>query len=108
MIQEVRDSGVTAQELAEAQSYYVGHFPLGLETPRALGRQVLSIDLYDLGRDYLKNYCDQIRGVTPQSAAQAARDHLHPETLVTLVMGPAAQYADALRELGPVQILNGI
>jgi len=108
VIREVRENGVTAQELAEAQSYYVGHFPLGLETTRGIGRQVLSIDLFDLGRDYLKGYCDQIRGVTPEAAAQAALNHLHPEALVTLVMGPAAQCSDALRELGPVQIINEI
>ncbi len=59
VIREVRERGVTAQELSEAQSYYVGHFPLGMETARAIGRQVLSIDLYELGRDYLRGYCDQ-------------------------------------------------
>jgi len=108
VIREVCENGVTSQELAEAQSYYVGHFPLGLETPRGLSRQVLSIDLYDLGRDYLKGYCERIRSVTPKAAAQAAQDHLHPDALVTLVMGPAAQCADALRDLGPVQIINEI
>jgi zinc protease len=108
VIQEVSQNGVTSQELAEAQSYYVGHFPLGLETPRGIGRQVLSIDLYDLGRDYLRGYCDEIRSVTLETAAQAAREHLQPSALVTLVMGPAAQCAEALRELGPVQIINEI
>jgi zinc protease len=108
VIREVRDQGVTSQELSEAQSYYVGHFPLGLETPRGISRQVLSIDLYDLGRDYLQGYCDQIRQVTLETAAQAAQSHLQPENLVTLVMGPAAQCAEALRELGPVEKLNGI
>jgi zinc protease len=108
VIQAVRENGVASQELAEAQSYHVGHFPLGLETSRGIGRQVLSIDLYDLGRDYLQGYCDQIRDVTLKSAAQAARNHLHPDSLVTLVLGPAAQCADALKELGPVQTMNGI
>ncbi|MCX5891829.1 MAG: pitrilysin family protein, partial [Deltaproteobacteria bacterium] len=108
VIQEVRDNGVTAQELAEAQSYFVGHFPLGLETSRGIGRQVLSIDLYDLGRDFLKGYCDKIRDVTLETAAQAARDHLRPEALVTLVLGPAAQCAKALGELGPVQTIHEI
>ena len=69
---------------------------------------MLSIDLYDLGRDYLQGYCDQIRSVTLKTAAQAARDHLHPDALVTLVLGPAAQCAEALRELGPVQVINEI
>jgi zinc protease len=108
VIQEVRDNGVTTQELAEAQSYFVGHFPLGLETSRGIGRQVLSIDLYGLGRDYLKGYCDKIRDVTLKTAAQSAQNHLHPESLVTLVMGPAAQCVDALRELGTVQILENL
>jgi zinc protease len=108
VIRGVRDQGVTAQELAEAQSYFVGHFPLGLETPRGIARQLLFIDLYDLGRDYLQGYCDQIRGVTLKAAAQAAQAHLYPDDLVTLVMGPAAQYTEALKELGPVQIINEI
>ena len=108
VLTEVHQNGVTDQELAEAQSYYVGHFPLGLETSRGIGRQVLSMDLYDLGTDYLKGYCDQIRGVTPKTAAAAAQDHLQPDNLVTLVVGPAALCADALRDIGPLKILNEI
>jgi zinc protease len=108
VMQEVREGGVTPSELAEAQSYHVGHFPLSLETSRGLGNQVMTIDLYGLSLDYLKRYCDQIRGVTPKTAAQAARDHLQPDNLVTLVLGPAAQCADSLRELGPLQIIGEI
>jgi zinc protease len=108
VLTEVHRNGVTNQELAEAQSYYVGHFPLGLETSRGIARQAMSIDLYDLGTDYLRRYCDQIRGVTLNTAAAAARDHLQPENLVTLVMGPAAVCADTLRDLGPLKILNEI
>jgi zinc protease len=108
VITDVHHNGVTNQELAEAQSYYVGHFPLGLETSRGIGRQMLSIDLYDLGTDYLKRYCDQIRGVTLKTAAAAAQDHLQPDNLVTLVMGPAAVCADSLRDIGPLKILDEI
>ncbi len=108
VVTEVHQNGVTDLELAEAQSYYVGHFPLGLETSRGIGRQVLSMDLYDLGTDYLKSYCDQIRGVTPKTAAAAAQDHLQPDNLVTLVVGPAALCADALRDIGPLKILDEI
>ncbi len=108
VLTEVHRNGVTNQELTEAQSYYVGHFPLGLETSRGIARQAMSIDLYDLGSDYLRRYCDQIRGVTLSTAAAAARDHLQPENLVTLVMGPAAVCSDALRDLGPLKILNEI
>ena len=87
----------------------MGHFPLGLETSRGIARQVLSIDLYDLGTDYLKRYCDQIRGVTLKAAAAAAQDHLQPDNLVTLVVGRRPQSALSLCEnLGPVKILDEI
>jgi zinc protease len=108
VIREVQAAGVTEAELAEAQSYHVGHFPLGLETSRALGNQVITMELYDLGLDYLKRYCDQIRGISLKAASQAAREHLQPAGLVTLVLGPAAQIADSLQALGPVQIIDQI
>jgi zinc protease len=108
VLEEVRDRGVTAQELTEAQSYYVGHFPLGLETPSGLSRQVISLDLYDLGDDYLRRYGEQILAVTLADAARATRDHLHPEALVTLVMGLACQCAADLEKVGPLKIVDEI
>ena len=107
VMQNVRTHGVTAQELSEAQSYYVGHFPLGLETSRSLATQVLNIDLYDLGLDYLSRYCENIQGVTLEAAQQAARTHLQPEALVTLVVGPAARCRAALEKLGALTVIEG-
>ncbi|MGD0216164.1 MAG: pitrilysin family protein [Desulfobaccales bacterium] len=106
VVRDVRQQGLTAQELEEAQSYFVGHFPLGLENPNGISHLLLSIDLFELGLDYLKGYCEQIRGVSLKTAARAADEHLHPESLVVLVMGPAARCAEALQELGPVEFLE--
>ncbi len=105
VVREVRDNGVTAQELAEAQSYYVGHFPLGLETARAIATQVLNLDLHELGLDYLSRYCEEIRRVTLEEAGRVAAGHLKPEALVTLVVGPAARCRRDLEKLGAVTVL---
>ncbi len=102
VVQEVRQAGVTAQELAEAQSYYIGHFPLGLETPRAVARQVLNIGLHALGLDYLARYRERLAAVTLEEVCRAAQKHLHPEDLVTLVVGPAVRVKEPLAEIGPV------
>ena len=107
VMQEVRESGITPQELAEAQSYYVGHFPLGLETPRNIGGRVVSMDLYNLGRDYLQSYRQRIQEVTMKAALAAAREHLRPESLVALVVGPASLCANDLKELGPLEMVQG-
>ena len=106
VMQEVKENGVTAQELAEAQSYYVGHFPLGLETPRGIGSRVVSMDLYNLGADYLQRHRERIQEVTLSSAQEAARKHLQPDSLVALVVGPAAQCAKDLEGLGPLEIIS--
>jgi zinc protease len=113
VVQEIKDvmatvktDGVTATELADAQSYYVGSFPLSLETPGGLAQQLLSIDLHDLGNDYLKLYRERILAVD-QSATQAvAQNYLQPEALVTLVVGPAEKCASNLAKLGPVTLLT--
>jgi zinc protease len=106
VMQEVRDGGITAQELAEAQSYYVGHFPLGLETPRGIGSRVVSMDLYNLGRDYLQRYRERLQEVTLASAQEAARKHLHPDSLVALIVGPGAQCAEDLKALGHLESVS--
>ena len=108
VVRDVRDNGVTAQELAEAQSYYVGHFPQVLETARTIAQQVLNLELHDLGLDYLSRYCEKIQGVTLEAAQKAARTHLHPDHLTTLVVGPASKCLSALENLGGVTVLEGI
>jgi len=108
VVREVQANGVTPQELAEAQSFYVGHFPLSLETARTIALQVLAVGLYDLGRDYLARYGEYIQGVTGDAARDAARTHLQPDALVTVVVGPAAKVRQTLEELGPVVLLDEI
>lgn len=106
VINGVKADGVTATELADAQSYFVGSFPLSLETPGGLAQQLLSIDLYDLGGDYLNLYRPRILAVDQAAAQVAAQKYLHPDALVTLVVGPAEKCRKDLEQLGPVNILT--
>jgi zinc protease len=107
VVRDVRENGVTAQELADAQSYYVGHFPQGLETAQTIAQQVLNIGLHDLGLDYLLHYCEKLQGITLEATRQAAHSHLHPEALVTLVVGPANKCQRPLEDMGEVTVLKG-
>ncbi len=101
---ELRQKGPSAQELADAQSYYVGHFPMGLETPGGLARQVVNIDLHDLSWDYLQTFRGRMQAVTLTEAQEAARAHLRADDLVMVVYGPAAACREALEKLGPVTL----
>jgi zinc protease len=105
VMREVQETGGTAAELADAQSYYVGSFPLGLETPAGLAQQIKIIELYDLGLDYLNLYRPRLLAVDRAAARAAAHHYLHPAELVILVVGPASRCRPALEKLGPVTLL---
>jgi zinc protease len=105
---DVKANGATATELADAQSYFVGSFPLSLETPSGLAMQLLSIDLHNLGLDYLNLYRPRILEVNQTATQTVAQKYLQPEALVTLVVGPADKFVKKLEKLGPVHILTDI
>ncbi len=102
---EVKETAGTAAELADAQSYYVGSFPLGLETPGGLAQQIKNIELYNLGLDYLSLYRPRILAVDQSAAQAAAQKYLYPEELVILVVGPAARCRLELEKIGRVTLL---
>ncbi|MBI4794825.1 MAG: insulinase family protein, partial [Deltaproteobacteria bacterium] len=49
---------------------------------------------------------ERIQEVTLASAREAARKHLQPDSLVALVVGPAAQCAGDLEALGPLESVS--
>jgi len=113
VIQEIKDvmadvkaNGTTAIELADAQSYFVGSFPLSLETPSGLAMQLLSIDLHNLGLDYLNLYRPRILEVNQAATQNVAQKYLQPEDMVTLVVGPAEKCLKDLEKLDTVNILT--
>jgi len=67
---------------------------------------LLSIDLHNLGNDYLTLYRQRILEVNQAATQAAALKYLRPEDLVTLVVGPAEKCLKELEKLGPVQILT--
>jgi zinc protease len=105
---EVKANGATTAELTDAQSYFVGSFPLSLETPGGLAQQLLSIDLHNLGTDYLTLYRQRILEVSQAATQDVAQRYLQPEALVILVVGPSKNCLKDLEKLGPVNILPNL
>jgi zinc protease len=92
--------GPTDQELADAQEYLTGSFPLHLTTYGRLARFWARASFYGWPVDYLETYPSRIRALAPQDLARAAR-RLAPAARVLSVAGPV----DA--SLAPVPSTNG-
>ena len=60
-------------ELSGAQAYMTGSFPLTIETPGAIARQVVNVVFYDLSLDELRTYRQRANAVTPDDVLRVAR-----------------------------------
>ncbi len=96
-VRRMHDSGPTDEEMNAAKGYLTGVFPVRLEANSGVAAQILAVELYGLGDDYLERYESLIRGVTRQAVAEAARRYITPDTYVLVLAGDMpAEEAHAL------------
>ena len=81
-------NGVSAEELADSQSNFVGRLPLSLESNAGVAGALLNVERFDLGLDYYRRYAGLVRAVTTEQVVEAARKYLHPDRLAIAVAGP--------------------
>lgn len=79
---------VSAEELEDVQSNYIGKLPLSLESNAGVAAALIRMETHQLGLDYLHNYEKMIREITQQSILEAAREFLDPDRLVISSAGP--------------------
>ncbi len=88
-IRRLQREDVSAEELADAQSYLTGVLPVALERSAGVASTLLSIEYYGLGLDYLDRYPAVINALTVDDLRRAAATHLDPDRLVVVTAGPA-------------------
>jgi predicted Zn-dependent peptidase len=86
-------------ELSLCTSYLDGVFPIRFETTDAVAAALAGLRIARLPDDYYETYRPRIRGVTVDSVARAAQQHLHPDQLQVLAVGDRERMEEPLREL---------
>jgi zinc protease len=82
----MREQPVTDQELNDAKDYLIGSFPLRFDTNRKVAGFLAQVEYYELGLDYPERYPDLIRKVTREQVLRVAKQYLHPDELVTVIV----------------------
>jgi zinc protease len=93
-------------ELAAAHRFLADSFPLAIETAGRIADLVADLRVYGLADDYWDTFRSNIRKVSADQALSAARQFIHPDKAVVVVVGRAADVAPGLRKLGPVRIVD--
>jgi zinc protease len=91
---------VSERELADAQAYLTGNFPLSIETPSAIALQVLNAVFYGLDLNELQTFRERVNAVTTDDIQRVAKLYLHPDKLSIVLVGDASVFAKQLAGAG--------
>jgi zinc protease len=91
---------VDVRELRGVQDYLEGGFPLTIETPSAIGLQVLNQLFYGLDLHGLETYRERVDHVTAADLQRVSKAFIKPDQIAIVLVGEAAQFADQLKALG--------
>ena len=78
---------IEAAELADAKTYLTGSYPLRLTSNDQIASLLVSMQVDDLGIDYLEKRNGYIEAVTLEDVRRVAERLYHPERLLVVVVG---------------------
>ncbi len=88
-IEKMQKGGATKSELADAQNYYAGSYPIRFSSNQGKLYEAINIEFHGLGLDWVDRYPGRIRALTLDEVNRAAGERLHPGQYVMVVMGNA-------------------
>ena len=94
---------ITASELETARATLTKGYPRNFETADQIARSVAQLALYELPDEYFATFVPRIAALQLGTVQDAATRNLHPERLVTVIVGDADRVAPSLGvlDLGP-------
>jgi zinc protease len=93
------DRPVTPAELEVARAALTRGYPRNFETADQVARSVAQLALYELPDDYFATFVSRVQELGLGAIHEAAVDHLHPDRLVTLVVGDRSRVEPTLGAL---------
>jgi len=106
LFKEFRANPATDTEFQEAKAYIIGSHGRNIETPAAVAGRVLTSAVYGLPDDYWTRYREYFQALTKEQVAAAVQRHIQPDKLVIVAVGNTKEFAKAMAEFGPVEMLN--
>ncbi len=102
------ENPVTPQELDSTKNYVALRFPSEFETVSELARKLQELAEFNLPNNYYDSYVPNLEKVTVADVTEAAREHIHPDRMLIVVVGDIGKIEPGIRELnlGPVHVID--
>lgn len=98
--EKAREAGFRPDEIARAQNYLTGLYPLRLETNDQIAAALGEMLLYGLPNDWVSKYRERLAEVTPAQANEAARDWFFAKPWGMVLVGDQAAIKRGLKAAG--------
>ncbi|MGY6743347.1 MAG: insulinase family protein [Cecembia sp.] len=101
-IRNLRDNGVTAEELEAALSNISGSFGRSLESPSTIANFAINTERYKLPADFYTTYLQRLNALTVEDINAAAKKYLKPDNMYITVVGNGSVIQESLMAFGDV------
>ncbi|HEY8042107.1 MAG TPA: pitrilysin family protein [Polyangiaceae bacterium] len=90
-------AGVTPREVSFIERYLVRSHAFEVDTAAKRLHQALDVELLALPADYYTSWIDRVQAVTAEAASAAVKNRVHPQDLLSVVVGTASQVLEPLK-----------
>ena len=98
-LRRIREEPVPADELERAKQYVALGLPRRFETVGGIAGQLAELELHGLSMEFYNSYVADVMNVSVADVQRVARQHLHPDRTVVVVVGDRAEVEAGLRGL---------
>jgi predicted Zn-dependent peptidase len=99
---------VSHEELLLGRAALTRGYPRNFETAEQIARAAAQLALYDLPDDYFSTFVQTVLALTPDEVTRAGATHIHPDQLLTVIVGDRDVIGRSLETLGPVVEAPGV
>lgn len=103
-LRRIREEPVETQELEETLSYMIGVYPYTLQTVGDVAKRLEILSVYGLPDDHYDTYLERLAAITREDLLKGAREHLHPERIAIVAVGPVDELVPQLEGIGEVTV----
>lgn len=102
-LKQLDNKTITEEELASSKAILSGNFGRSLEQPATIARFALNTALYNLPKDYYKNYLKNLDAVTVEQLNNLAPKYIKPNNAYIVVVGNTEVFKDQIKQFGEIQ-----
>ena len=106
LMEEIRSTPVTAEELSLAKESILNGFVSVIESPAALAQQYATLEFKEYPAGWLDRYREIVRSTTIEDVQRMAKEYLKPESMKVVLVGDPAAFDAPPADLGPPEVVK--